>query len=64
MGNKAFISQSEASEIDSSVVDDGFPLPLTSPADHYLFLRSHTKLKTGIISAHSVIEIQMESTSF
>ena len=61
MDHKAFISQLEVFEINSSVVGDGFHLPLTSPADPY-FLRGHTKQKTGIISAHSVTEIQMEST--
>ena len=35
-GHTAFISQ--VFEINSSVVDDGFRLPLTSPADPYLFV--------------------------
>ena len=50
MDHKAFISQLGIFEINSSVVDDGYRLPLTSPAGPY-FLRSHGKQKTGIISA-------------
>ena len=49
-GHKAFISQLEVSEINSSVVDDRFRLPLTSTADPYL-LCSKTKQKSGVISA-------------
>ena len=62
MDHKAFISQLEVFEINSSVVDDSFRLPVITPADSY-FLRSHTKQQTGIISAYSVTEIQMESIS-
>ena len=50
MDYKAFISQLGVFEINSSVVDDGYRSPLTSPAGPY-FLRSHAKWKTGIISA-------------
>ena len=47
MDDKAFISQLEVFEINSSVVDDGFRLPLTSPADPY-FLRSIPSKKLGL----------------
>ena len=50
MNHKAFISQLGVFEINSSVVDGGYRLPLTSPAGPY-FLRSHAKQKTKIISA-------------
>ena len=55
MDYKAFISQLEIFKIHSSVVDDDFRLPLTSPADSF-FLRGHTKQKTGIINAHSITD--------
>ena len=49
MNHKAFNSKPRVFEINSSVVDDGSHLPLTSPAGPY-FLCGHAKQKTGIIS--------------
>ena len=50
MDHKAFIPQLAVLEINSSVVDDSYRLPLTLPAGPY-FLPSRSKQKTGIISA-------------
>ena len=57
MDHKAFISQLEVFEINSSVVDDGFRLSLTSPADRY-FLGSHTKQKIGITIIIALTQLQ------